>query len=119
MTKKQIKTKSKVFVWTVMLLLPLIVYALSYYSGTPTTMTDIFAQLGIVDSVITEALNNIFASGEYGIQMVDNNSFMILYSSYAVMVVILRLFINLLVFIPNVLGNLLTNWTRTNEENLL
>lgn len=119
MTKKTMTRKSKVFIWTILMLAPIFVWVLSYYSGNTVTISDILAQTGITNSIVTDVLNTIFAVGGGILEIVEENSFCVLYGAYITAIVLLRVIINVLCFIPVVIGNLTTKWSHSDEENLL
>lgn len=119
MTKKTMTRKSKVFTWTILLLAPIFVWILSYYSGNSVTINEILTQTGITNSAITDVLNSIFAIGGGMLEIVEESSFCVLYGAYITAIVLLRVIINVLCFIPVVIGNLTAKWSRSDEENLL
>lgn len=118
MTTRQMKRKSKNIIWTIIILAPILLWILSYYSGNTVTITDVITQTGIENSTITNAMNEIFATGGY-LELVAVDSFFIQYSSYIITVILFRIFVNVISFIPLVVGNLLSKWSRADEENLL
>lgn len=118
MTKKMIDRKAKSIVWTVLQILPILIYFACCWGGI-SVASDLYSftveLLGFDGGLITDAFNEIFGASGI-IPIGTDNGFLPLYCAYLVMLSLARIFIGALTFIPNVIGGLLKRWTNADEE---
>lgn len=116
MRKKTLYYIADKLLWLCLILLPLIIWAIGSHNGIY-TLGSVFNEIGINnDNFIYQALYDLFGAGSDSIiHFFTQDSLLLVYFTYFIIVEIVHLFVDFILFIPRLSHKWLNSFTRMEE----